>query len=117
MSTNDDTLRGHIQKIVVDKASPSSNKSYNETFLYMIGSPNQTVTINVMFANSDNYITYRIINAKNVFIPYDEGKVVYNEETNKYEFDFSNIEPNGIFLYADMSHLRIRVLPNITRSS
>lgn len=102
MSTNDDTLRGHIQKIVVDKASPSSNKSYNETFLYMIGSPNQTVTINIMFANSDNYITYRIINAKNVFIPYDEGKVVYNEETSKYEFDFSNIEPNGIFLYADM---------------
>ena len=53
----------------------------------------------------DNKLDYFIetsaktgFNAKNVFIPYDEGKVVYNEETNKYEFDFSNIEPNGIFL-------------------
>ena len=102
MSTNDDTLKGHIVKIAVDKATESSNKSYNETFLYMIGRPNQTVTINIMYANTDQYVQYRIENAKNIFIPYDKGAVEFNTETNQYEFDFSNIQPNGIFLYADM---------------
>ena len=101
MSLNSEAPLGKIEKIAVPYATLTDVKKFGESRLYVVSSYGaKEVTINVKFADQEQWYHYTITNAKTVYIPYDiepEYSI-----SSWYNFDMSNIGAGGVFLYADM---------------
>ena len=88
---------GAVSRIVVQNVVQTDLTKYGESNLWLIGTRNEPVQINVWFSDSTQ-ISYTISNAYAVYMPYE----FTSDGNGGYEADLSNVGPNGIILYADM---------------
>ena len=99
---------GVITKIVVGEVTPVELQKYGESQLVKIGRSYQPERyINIYYNTTDEHnnpvvkrVSYNITNAAEIYMPYTN--YIYDEEAGMYEFDFNNVGPDGIILYADM---------------
>ena len=103
MRLDDNSPRGQIQFIRVQKAVKSTLTKYGEDTLYQIGDSMRDTYVNIQFMGEDNFTTYTIKNAASVYIPWNGAiEEVTENNVTYYQFDFNNVGANGIILYADM---------------
>ena len=108
MRLKESTAIGTISKVVVGEVHDTDLQKYGETHLVQIGKSYQSnIYINIYYNTHDEHnnpveksVTYIISNAANIYIPY--SYTVDPEHEGQYIFDFNNVGPTGIVLYADM---------------